>query len=438
MPACTGDLQATSDKPRSFEDELRPGTMNGLGARPRACFAIRTAGTCLETKVAWPVARSVWEQGSLNTIALSFPKVNSPAALAQPSIEHESEKPNMNIQLLRPRGTRSIVKAMATLTLLGALGTAQAAIFKDPQLEALQDAEKYAELEQLAHARFKTNAADAEASAALSLALTFVDTSDAKRLEAGANQAKLCTEQHPNMAVCHLASAQNLSMQMINMGMAKAMRSVGTLKDGWIRTLELEPTSFTARVQLAKLYVTLPGMMGGSTSKAKELEAAVRSSQPETARIIRVHIAGEAKNWTEMDSELLALKPGKDGAMLAEVREATMQLALVFFKDGKDLAKAKSLYESLQRDQPSRAAGFYGAARVQAAMGKPDEAIHLFERAKTLAGANDFPIDHRLGDTLLAKGDKAQAKAVYERFIANKRSKPANVEEVRKSLAKLG
>jgi len=94
----------------------------------------------------------------------------------------------------------------------------------------MQDAGKYAELEQLAQARLKTNNADAEASAALSLALTLVDTVDAKRLEAGANQARLCTEQHPNVAVCHLAAAQNLSMQMINMGMVKAMRSVGTLK----------------------------------------------------------------------------------------------------------------------------------------------------------------------------------------------------------------
>lgn len=344
----------------------------------------------------------------------------------------------MKIQFLPPRGTRSLVNAMATLTLLGALGTAQAAIFKDPQLEALQDAGKYAELEQLAQTRLKTNAADAEASAALSLALTFVDAGDAKRLEAGANQAKLCTEQHPNVAVCHLAAAQNLSMQMLNMGTAKAMRNVGTLKDVWIRALELEPTSFTARVQLAKLYVTLPGMMGGSISKAKELEAAVRTSQPETARIIRVHIAGEAKNWAEMEAELLALKRGKDGAMLAEVREATMLLALNFLKDGKDLARAKGLYESLQRDQPSQAAGFYGAARVQAALGQPDEAIRLFERAKALTGADDYPIDHRLGDTLLAKGHKVQAKVAYERFIANQRSRPANVEEVRKSLAKLG
>jgi len=336
------------------------------------------------------------------------------------------------------RRTHRNTAAIAALALGISLGHAQAAVFKDAQLESLHEAGKFTELEQQAQARLKTKPADAEASAALVLGLSFADPGDAKRLEAGAQQAKLCIEQHPAVAVCHLAAAQNLSLQMLNMGMAKAMRSVGSLKDLWIRALELEPSSFTARVQLAKLYVTLPGMMGGSISRAKELEAAVRSSQPETARLIRVHIAGEAKKWAEMEAELLALKGTKDAAMLEEVRDATMQLALVFLKDGKDLAKAKGLYESLQRDQPSRAAGFYGAARVQAALGQADEAIRLFERAKTLAGADDYPIDHRLGDTLLAKGDKAQAKLVYERFIANKRAKPANVEEVRKSLATLG
>jgi tetratricopeptide (TPR) repeat protein len=343
----------------------------------------------------------------------------------------------MKIPFPPSRGTCSMVNTMATLTLLGALGTAQAAIFKDPRLESLQDAGKYSDLEQLAQARLKVNAGEAEARAALSLALTFVDAGDAKRLEAGAQQAKLCIEQHPLVAACHLAAAQNLSMQMLDMGMAKAMRNVGSLKETWIRTLELDPNGFTARVQLAKLYVTVPGMLGGSMAKARELEAAVRGSQPETARIIRIYIAAEDKKWAEMESELLALKPSKDGAMRSEVREATTQLAKVYLKDGKDLAKAKSLYERLQRDQPNSASGFYGISRVFAAQGQTDEAIRHLERARALSGADEYPIDHRLGDAYLAKGDKAQARAAYERYIASKRANPANLESARKSLSQI-
>jgi predicted negative regulator of RcsB-dependent stress response len=115
-----------------------------------------------------------------------------------------------------------------------------------------------------------------------------------------------------------------------------------------------------------------------------------------------------------------------------------MQLARVYLKDNKDLAKAKSLYEGLHRDQPSKASGSYGLSRVYAAQGQTDEAIRYLERARTLGGADELPVDHRLGDAYLAKGDKAQAKAAYERFIANKRANPANVEDARKSLAKLG
>lgn len=336
------------------------------------------------------------------------------------------------------RSVRTVASALATLALLSTLGTAQAAIFKDAQLESLMDAGKYFELEQVARARLQTNAADTEASAAMSLALTFMDIRDIKRLEAGAKQAKLCVEQYPAAAVCHLATAQNLSMQMLGVGMVKAMRLVGSLKDAWIRTLELEPANAVARLQLAKVYVVVPGMMGGSVSKARELEAAVRSSQPEVARIIRVHIAADDKNWGEMENELLAMKPGKDSALLEEVREATMLLAANLMKDDKNLAKSKNLYEGLLRDQPSQAAGAYGLGRVYAAMGKADDAIRVLEKAKTLNAADSYPIDHRLGDAYLAKGDKTHAKVAYERFIANKHANPANVESARKSLATLG
>jgi tetratricopeptide (TPR) repeat protein len=215
------------------------------------------------------------------------------------------------------------------------------------------------------------------------------------------------------------------------------MRMLDTLKLSWGRALELDPGSFVARVELAKLYLTVPGMLGGSVSKAKELEAAVRNSQPETARVIRAYLAGEAKKWAEMEEELLALHPSKDPVVRAEIRGITTQLAQAFYKDGKDMAKAKSLYEALSRSQPTHASGYYGVGRVHLAMGQPDQAVRNLEHARTLAGADDYPIDQRLGDAFLAKGDQPKAKAAYERYIANKRANPANAEEARSSLAKL-
>jgi hypothetical protein len=47
------------------------------------------------------------------------------------------KNPTMKHQLTPHRRTRSIASSLATLALLGALGTAQAAIFNDAQLESL-------------------------------------------------------------------------------------------------------------------------------------------------------------------------------------------------------------------------------------------------------------------------------------------------------------
>lgn len=333
---------------------------------------------------------------------------------------------------------RGLVVAILTLALLPTIGRAQTTIFNDTKLELLQNEGRYIELERQAQANLQVDPGDADASAALSLAQTFLDLSDAKRLEAGAKQAKRCVEQHPTAAVCHLAMAQNLSMQMISVGMFQGMRMVNTLKETWIRTLELAPGSFVARVQLAKLYLTVPGIMGGSVSKAKELEAAVRVTQPETARIIRVYIAAEANQWRDMEYELLTLKLSKSSAMQEEIRSATMQLAQIFMTDPKDVSKAKNLYANLQRDQPASAASYYGLGRFYTQIGELTEAIRNFDLAKTKIDADAYPIDHRLGDAYLADGNKEMAKAAYQRFIANKRSNRANLDDARKSLAKLG
>ncbi len=328
--------------------------------------------------------------------------------------------------------------SLTAAALWAGLGLAQASIFKDPQFESLAEAGKYAEMEQQAQARLKSNAADVQASAALALALSVTDPDDGKRMEAGAKQAKQCVEQHPTAAVCQLVRAQNLYLQMSDAGMFKAVRLMDGVKEALNRALELDPSSFVARVQLTKLYLYAPGVLGGSTAKAKELEAAVRSSQPEQAKLLRAYIAADAKKWNDMESELAALKPGKDAALLEEARAATMQLATHYLKDAKEPAKAKAIFESLQREQPTYAHGAYGLGRVHAEAGQTDEALRYFEKAKTLAGADELPIDHRLGDVLLAKGDKAQAKAAYERFLKSKRANPNNVDAARKSLASLG
>jgi predicted negative regulator of RcsB-dependent stress response len=103
----------------------------------------------------------------------------------------------------------------------------------------------------------------------------------------------------------------------------------------------------------------------------------------------------------------------------------------------KNLPKARGIFEALQRDYPTHAAGPYGLGRVLLEQGQPDDAVKALERARTLDGADRLPIDHRLGQALIAKGDKAGARAALERFVQNKRANPRNLDDARKLLAGL-
>ena len=74
------------------------------------------------------------------------------------------------------------------------------------------------------------------------------------------------------------------------------------------------------------------------------------------------------------------------------------------------------------------------------AAGKKSRSVSArrLERAKSLLGAEQLPLDHRQGIAWQAKGDKAQARAAFERYLQNRRASPNNVEDCRRRLAELG
>ena len=217
----------------------------------------------------------------------------------------------------------------------------------------------------------------------------------------------------------------------------KAISLAGKVKGNLQRALELDPALFEARVGLVQFYLRVPGMVGGSVSKARELAGELSTSRPEQARLLRAMVAANDKNWAEEERELRAVKPGDDLPLKFAVREAWGQLGTDLMW-AKQPEKSREIFNALQRDWPKHALGYYGMGRVEASQGHPDEAIRLYEKAASLDGADKLPIDHRLGQALVDKGDKAAAQRALERFVANKRSNPANVKDARKLLDELG
>ncbi|CAM3999865.1 tetratricopeptide repeat protein [Roseateles saccharophilus] len=177
-----------------------------------------------------------------------------------------------------------------------------------------------------------------------------------------------------------------------------------------------------------------PGFAGGSTAKARELAAEVQARQPEQAKLLRALLAMNDKDWAGAERELAGVKAGDDRTVARELRGSWVRLGFELMEQ-KNLPKARGIFESLQRDYPAHAAGPYGLGRVLTEMGQAEEAVRSLERARGLEGAERLPIDHRLGQALLAKGEKAGAKAALERFVQNKRANPRNVEDAKKLLA---
>jgi Flp pilus assembly protein TadD len=96
------------------------------------------------------------------------------------------------------------------------------------------------------------------------------------------------------------------------------------------------------------------------------------------------------------------------------------------------------VFERVAKDKPDLVEAHYGLARALSEQKQWDAAIAELQLAATLPGHDALPIDHRLGVAWQGKGDVAQAKAAYARFLALPGQNPRNIDEAKKRLAELG
>lgn len=313
-------------------------------------------------------------------------------------------------------------------------GGAQADLLKDPQWQAWLDAGRTAELSRAAQARARAQPDDDQA--AVALAMAAVDDNDAARLEASLPALQACVDKRPQ-AVCSYALGRVYGQQAMTASLFKMPGLAGKTKEQFVKAVEQDPQLFEARSALVQFYLMAPGFAGGSAAKARELAGEVQARQPEQARLLRFLVAAQDKDWAGAERELAAVKPGDDQVLQRELRNGWMRLGAELIEQ-KAFPKARAVFEAVQRDHPQHAAGSYGLARVALETGQPDEALRQLERCRALEGADRYPLDHRAGLALLAKGDKPSARLVLERFVQNKRANPRNVEDARKRLAELG
>jgi len=331
------------------------------------------------------------------------------------------------------RLTRNTRLALVLMLALGA-GAARSQLLKDPQWAAWAEAGQTEELDRAALARLRSQPEDPQAIVAH--ALSVLADANTQRSDTAARAVQGCLNRLPEQAACHYAMAMVQGVEVMNGGALKALGLAGPIRKHLIRALELDPLLFDARLALLRVYLKLPSIAGGSKAKARELAHAAQARQPEHAKLLNALLAAEAKQWPEMERTLRSIKPGSDPGLHSALRDAWYELAMHWIFE-QQYGQARSLFENLARSYPTQAVGPFGLARLAAAQGQFDESARQFERARALTGAKKIPLDYRLGLMLLDKGDKVQARAALERFVAGRKGSPKNLEDARKRLAEL-
>ena len=329
--------------------------------------------------------------------------------------------------------TRPIVAAVA----LVAASAAHAQFFKDPALEAMYIADRVADLEKAGAGRLSAKADDAQAVLAFAIAALRGGNSadDGARRKAAIGHAETCVQRQPQAAACHYALGTVLGVQAMSEGMLKAASSVGRVKDSLAQALALDGQWFPARSALTEFYLVAPGMLGGSTSKAKELAKGAANAEQARALEARVLIAS---GKPEAALQLLAqVKSGGDRALSDDVAGWTYSAGITLVNEDQ-AERARAPFERLLRERPEDPSAAWGLARVQAEAGAHAEAIKLFNGLAAHTAAERFPIAYRVGISQQALGQKEQARASFTKFVAAGKGSKKALEDAKERLEKLG
>lgn len=328
----------------------------------------------------------------------------------------------------------SVFRAVLVLALAsaGAL-PARAQFFRDAALQRLLDADRMAELGQAAAGRLAGHADDAQA--VLGVALAALASNEAAPREKALQHAEACLKLSPQAAECHYALGSVLGVHAMSQGLMKITASVGRVKEALGEAFRLAPQWYPARGALVEFYLQAPGMLGGSSSRAAEL--ARSAPRPEQVRALEGRVALADERYDQAAALLMDIPAGTDTAVADDMRQWAGLVGYQWLSKEQP-AKARGLFERLAAQQPAWAVGPYGLGRALAAEGKPAEAVRAYEQARKLRGAEQLPIDYRLGLAHEALGQAEPARAAYARYLQRGIGQPKQLDDARKRLAQLG
>ncbi|MES2324387.1 MAG: tetratricopeptide repeat protein [Pseudomonadota bacterium] len=298
------------------------------------------------------------------------------------------------------------------LIVLGLMTASQA--FAADEYTALLRAKKFAEVEKLATAKLAQEPGSVSAMAARTSAIM---GGDEGRIEEAVKQAEQCVALQPKAAPCHEALGSALGTKAMSAGIMAAMGYIGTIKESFLKAVELDPKDYSARYSLLQFYMMAPRIAGGGMGKAEALAKETAAQNPDGAKLMLAVIAAQEDELAKAEAGAMAIKPGSDEDVMQRHEDLLSNIAGRFMRDNK-FADAERVMREAQKRYPDSVTVPYMAGRVQQELGKHKEALALFEQ--TLAKYPKPWVHYRMAQSLKAMGDKAKAIAAYEKATAFK------------------
>jgi tetratricopeptide (TPR) repeat protein len=277
---------------------------------------------------------------------------------------------------------------------------------------ALIKAKKYAEVERATTAKLALEANNADALVAKTELILIEGKT--KRLDEAVKIAEQCIANNPKNSECHEALGNTLGTKAEKGGMMSAVSSLGMIRDAFKKAIELDPKNFNARSALITFYLEVPGLMGGSTSKAKELIIDTNKINPAAANLLQAKLDLKEDNLEKARAGAMAVNTtGMPG--VAEIQNDLLLEIGRTLVIGKKLTEAEKIFREVIQRFPDSSAAYLGLARALQEQGKHKDALPQLEKSLSIdASAAAF---YRLGKTWQALGEKIKAVSAFEKSL---------------------
>ncbi|MEO8431719.1 MAG: tetratricopeptide repeat protein [Acidobacteriota bacterium] len=215
----------------------------------------------------------------------------------------------------------------------------------------------------------------------------------------------------------------------------KAMRAnvfsqasmAGKVRRAFERAVELDSDNLDARIALVEYYSRAPGIMGGSTAKARAQAADIRRRDPLRGHQAWGRIAELEKRWDDAAAEY------QQAATEFPSRREPFVWRANLAAHRKDYARAFEVLESRLRAQPDDATIEFSIGRLGAQsgerLGRAEECLKRYLQHTPAGDEPSLAAAHfQLGAIYDRRDDRDLARAEYRQALALEPSMPAAKE----------